>query len=73
MKVKDLLPSLFDGLHMIWVLSRHYGSDETMVPLLERIAWCLCDKTVNLLDNEKLFRYNGGACPYTVLYKFIQI
>lgn len=27
-----------------------------MVPLLERIAWSLCEKARNALDNSKLFR-----------------
>lgn len=55
-KVKDTLPNLMDGLHMVWVLSRFYSTDEHMVPLMERIAWCLCQKVALILDNEKIFR-----------------
>ncbi|KAI4469012.1 dynein heavy chain [Holotrichia oblita] len=55
-KTKDCLPSLMEGLQMIWVLSRFYCTDEQMVPLLERIAWSLCEKARNALDNSKLFR-----------------
>lgn len=55
-KTKDCLASLMEGLQMIWVLSRFYCTDEQMVPLLERIAWSLCEKARNALDNSKLFR-----------------
>ncbi|KAB0803715.1 hypothetical protein PPYR_00685 [Photinus pyralis] len=55
-KVNECLPSLMDGLHMVWVLSRYYCTDEQMVPLLERISWCLCEKTKIALNTETLFR-----------------
>ncbi|KAF2892470.1 hypothetical protein ILUMI_13689 [Ignelater luminosus] len=55
-KVNECLPNLMDGLHMIWVLSRFYCTDEQMIPLLERIAWCLCEKVMIALDSERLFR-----------------
>lgn len=55
-RTKDCLPALMEGLQMIWVLSRFYCTDEQMVPLLERIAWSLCEKARNALDNSKLFR-----------------
>ena len=55
-KVTECLPILMEGLQMIWVLSRFYCSDEQMVPLLERIAWSLCDKARGAMDNAVLFR-----------------
>lgn len=56
LKVKDSLDGLMEGLHMIWILSKFYCTDEQMVPLLERIAWCLCNKTMIALDNHVVFR-----------------
>lgn len=56
-KVEDCLESLMEGFHMIWILSKYYCIDETMVPLLERVAWCLCNKTTTALDNKVVFRY----------------
>ncbi|XP_022902554.2 dynein axonemal heavy chain 10 [Onthophagus taurus] len=55
-KVTESIPLLMEGLQMIWVLSRFYCTDEQMVPLLERIAWSLCDKARTTLDVTKLFR-----------------
>ncbi|KAK5648316.1 hypothetical protein RI129_003208 [Pyrocoelia pectoralis] len=55
-KVYECLPCLMDGLHMVWVLSQYYCTDEQMVPLLERISWCLCEKTKTALNTETLFR-----------------
>lgn len=37
----DILPSLVDGMRMIWSISRHYNRDERMVPLMQRVAWQL--------------------------------
>ncbi|PSN52993.1 hypothetical protein C0J52_01145, partial [Blattella germanica] len=47
---------LMEGMHMLWVLSRYYGTDEKMVPLMERIAWMLCHQAKSKLDNTKLFQ-----------------
>lgn len=54
--MKDCLPSLMSGLHMIWVLSTYYCTDSKMVPLLQRIAVTLVDKVRNTLIAETLFR-----------------
>ena len=32
------IPSLIDGMRMVWTVSRHYNRDERMVPLMEMIA-----------------------------------
>lgn len=53
--VTKYLPKLMNGLHMIWVLSRSYSTDETMVPLCERIAWTLRYKVTILLNVKNLF------------------
>ena len=37
----DMLPSLVDGMRMIWSISRHYNRDERMVTLMEKVAWQL--------------------------------
>ncbi|KAJ8924399.1 hypothetical protein NQ315_007195, partial [Exocentrus adspersus] len=55
-KVIDTIPSLIDGLYLIWVLSRYYNTDEVMVPFMEKIAWCLLDKVRKCLNNDMLFR-----------------
>ena len=32
------IPQLLNAVRMVWVISRHYNTDEKMVPLMERIA-----------------------------------
>lgn len=36
--ILDSLQSMMNGLRMVWVISRHYNSDERMAPLMETIA-----------------------------------
>jgi len=33
------LPSLVDGMRMVWTVSRHYNRDERMLPLMERVRF----------------------------------
>lgn len=37
-EIRETLPSLFQGLKLVWVISRHYNSDDRMAGLLEAIA-----------------------------------
>jgi hypothetical protein len=53
--VIEMLPELVESIYMMWVLSKGYRTDETMVPLLSRISWALCDKLERFLDLHKLF------------------
>ncbi|KAJ8934453.1 hypothetical protein NQ314_013327, partial [Rhamnusium bicolor] len=55
-KIIDCIPLIIDGLHLIWILSRYYNTDEVMVPFMERIVWCLLEKVTKILNNEILFR-----------------
>ncbi|XP_030756931.1 dynein heavy chain 10, axonemal [Sitophilus oryzae] len=55
-KVKYCIPDLMEGLHLIWVLSRYYNTDEVMVPFMERIVWCLLSKVRGVLDSNYIFR-----------------
>ncbi|KAL4712607.1 hypothetical protein ACJJTC_007202 [Scirpophaga incertulas] len=49
------LPELMENIYMVWVLSKGYRTDETMVPLLSRISWALCDKLERFLNVYTLF------------------
>nr|CAD7411754.1 unnamed protein product [Timema poppensis] len=60
--ITDILPSMMDGLHMIWVLSQFYSTDEKMIGLLERIAYVLCNKVdINLNFKALLSRGDMAA------------
>jgi dynein heavy chain, axonemal len=37
-RVLESLPSMINGLRMVWVISRHYNTDERMAPLMEMIS-----------------------------------
>jgi dynein heavy chain, axonemal len=39
--ILDSMQSMMNGLRMVWVISRHYNSDERMAPLMETIACTL--------------------------------
>nr|XP_034835442.1 dynein heavy chain 10, axonemal [Maniola hyperantus] len=54
-QVIDMLPELVESIYMMWVLSKGYRTDETMIPLLGRISWALCDKLERFLNVHKLF------------------
>ena len=30
----DTLPSMMNALRMVWIISRHYNSDDRMLPLM---------------------------------------
>lgn len=54
--VIDTLPTLMNSLRMVWVISRHYNSDERMVPLMERIAWELSERVARVLNIRFIFK-----------------
>ncbi|TRY94050.1 hypothetical protein DNTS_011956 [Danionella cerebrum] len=54
--VLDTIPELMKGLRMIWILSRHYNTDERMASLMERIAWELSERVARVVDVRVLFK-----------------
>ncbi|XP_063540762.1 dynein axonemal heavy chain 10 [Cydia strobilella] len=54
-QVIEMLPELVESIYMMWVLSKGYRDDDTMVPLLSRISWALSDKLERFLNVHKLF------------------
>ena len=46
----ETLPSMFNALRMIWIISRHYNKDERMVPLMERIAHELSERVAKVIN-----------------------
>ncbi|CAK1584360.1 unnamed protein product [Parnassius mnemosyne] len=54
-QVIDIMPELMESIFMVWVLSKGYRTDETMVPLMARISWALCNKLERFLNVHKLF------------------
>lgn len=54
--VMDTIPALMNSLRMVWVISRHYNTDERMVPLMERIAWELCERVARVVNIRTIFK-----------------
>lgn len=54
--VIDTIPAMMNSLRMVWVISRHYNTDERMVPLMERIAWELCERVARVIDVKTIFK-----------------
>lgn len=54
--VMDTIPAMMNSLRMVWVISRHYNTDERMVPLMERLAWELCERVARVIDVKTIFK-----------------
>ncbi|XP_041853005.1 dynein heavy chain 10, axonemal [Melanotaenia boesemani] len=54
--VRDNIPPLMESLEIMWVISHHYNTNERMVPLMESIAWQLCQRVTLAIDVHKLFK-----------------
>ncbi|GAB1598225.1 dynein axonemal heavy chain 10 isoform X2 [Argonauta hians] len=53
--VTETIPAMMNALRMIWIISRHYNKDERMVPLMERIAWELTERVIQVINVRKIF------------------
>ncbi|TKS80370.1 Dynein heavy chain 10, axonemal [Collichthys lucidus] len=47
---------LMDSLQIVWIMSCHYNTNERMVPLMERIAWQLCERVDQAINVHTLFK-----------------
>uniref|UniRef100_A0A3B4BIB4 Dynein heavy chain tail domain-containing protein n=1 Tax=Periophthalmus magnuspinnatus TaxID=409849 RepID=A0A3B4BIB4_9GOBI len=53
--VLETLPPLMSSLGTVWIISCHYNTSERMVPLMERIAWQLCERVRQTVRVQQLF------------------
>ena len=54
--VLDTLPNMMNSLRMVWVISRHYNTDERMASLMERVAWELCRRATSVVNQRVIFK-----------------
>lgn len=54
--VLETLPGMMNSMRMVWVISRYYNTDERMVPLMERVAWELCERVARVMNIRTVFR-----------------
>ncbi|NXT69782.1 DYH10 protein, partial [Chaetops frenatus] len=59
--ISNTIPSLLNALRMVWVMSRHYNKDESMVPFLERISWEISERVRKVVDLQTLFKQDIAA------------
>ncbi|XP_069565682.1 dynein axonemal heavy chain 10 [Brachyistius frenatus] len=52
----ETIPSLMESLQIVWIISCHYNTNECMVPLMERIAWQLCERVARVMNVHTLFK-----------------
>lgn len=55
--ILETVPPLMDSLQIVWMLSCYYNTNERMVPLMERIAWQLCERVAQAIDVHEIFKY----------------
>lgn len=53
----ETIPDLLGSLHIVWLISPHYNTNERMVPLMERIAWQLSERVIQVINVRELFKY----------------
>ncbi|KAF2987534.1 hypothetical protein EK904_013207 [Melospiza melodia maxima] len=59
--ISHVIPSLLNALRLVWIMSRHYNKDATMVPLLERISWEISERVCRVVDLQTLFKQDTAT------------
>ncbi|XP_029296329.1 dynein heavy chain 10, axonemal [Cottoperca gobio] len=54
--ILETISPLMSSLQIVWIVSCHYNTNERMVPLMERIAWQLCERVAQVIDVHTLFK-----------------
>jgi len=72
-QIEQTIPSLLNGLRLVFIISRHYKSDEKMSNLLGTIADEICAKVESLISLEKLFKPREGVIYEDQLEESLQL
>ncbi|XP_074410515.1 dynein axonemal heavy chain 10 isoform X7 [Zonotrichia albicollis] len=59
--ISHVIPSLLNALRLVWIMSRHYNKDATMVPLLQRISWEIAQRVCRVVDLQTLFKQDTAT------------
>nr|CCA14061.1 PREDICTED: similar to hCG1811879 putative [Albugo laibachii Nc14] len=62
----DTLPSMMNAIRMVWIISRHYNTDERVLPLMERIASEIARKVSASIDIHKILTENPVTTLQTI-------
>jgi dynein heavy chain len=55
-QIVETLPLMMNAIRMVWIISRHYNTDERMVPLMESIANEIADKVTKKIEIHTILR-----------------
>lgn len=61
--LEETLPSLMNGLRLVWIISRHYKTDDKMQTLISTISNEIADKVENYVKISELLKLNDDL-PY---------
>ncbi len=61
--LEETLPSLMNGLRLVWIISRHYKTDDKMQTLISTISNEIADKVENYIKIPLLLKLNDEL-PY---------
>uniref|UniRef100_UPI0037E7F8F2 dynein axonemal heavy chain 10 n=1 Tax=Semicossyphus pulcher TaxID=241346 RepID=UPI0037E7F8F2 len=65
--ILETIPDLMQSLQIVWLISCHFNTNERMVPLMERIAWQLCERVDQTIDVHTLFKDQREVAKSKVL------
>ena len=71
--IEQCLPSLLNGLKLVFIISRHFKSEDRISSLLAIISDEICDKVERLVSFEKLFRQEEGVSSEEQLDRAINL
>ena len=65
-QIQDTLESMMNAIRMVWIISRHYNTDERMVPLMERIANEIADKVAREISIPEILHKDSEVALRTI-------
>uniref|UniRef100_A0A3B3TNK4 Dynein axonemal heavy chain 10 n=1 Tax=Poecilia latipinna TaxID=48699 RepID=A0A3B3TNK4_9TELE len=65
--ILETIPDLMESLQIMWMISLHYNSNDRMVPLMERIAWQLCEQVAQGVVVTSIVKENREEAKTKVL------
>ena len=60
-QIVETISSMMNAIRMVWIISRHYNTDERMVPLMGRIADAIASKVADVIQVPAVLRRGTEA------------
>merc|ERR1711968_151890 len=49
-QIQETMLPMMNAIRMVWIISRHFNTDDRMVPLMERIAHEIASRVAQTID-----------------------